>query len=118
MFLQVPFPQGWRSHSSMSGGGTGTGFVSQRAFCGLPPRTQGPERSRSRNPLCPTRATHPPPDPTHAHGEVAGGLEPIEAEAEVAPFRVHAVAVAADIGNLLALVPASKGGDGTESEQS
>lgn len=41
---------------------------------------------------------------THAHGLVCSGLEAVVAEAAVASLRVDALAVAADVGDLVALV--------------
>lgn len=45
---------------------------------------------------------------THAHGEIPGGLEPIEADAKVASFCVNTVPMAADIWDFLTFIAAWK----------
>lgn len=53
---------------------------------------------------------------THAHGLVSSGLEAVVADAAVTALRVDALAVAAHVGDLLALVAVC--GDGTTEKRS
>lgn len=91
MFLQVPLPHGWRSHSSISEKRTET--TRERALT-----------SDTKRLIC--APAGPQAEPlTHAHALIGGGLEAVVAGAAVAALRVDTVTVATHVWDLLALVP-------------
>lgn len=83
--MQVPLPHGCLSHSSISETRRETALASGASAHSVPAGCRA-------EPL------------THAHALIGCGLEAVVAGAAVAALRVDAVAVAAHVGDLLALV--------------
>lgn len=91
MFLQVPLPHGCLSHSSISETRRETALALALALASGASAHSVPAGCQA-EPL------------THAHALIGCGLEAVVAGAAVAALRVDAVAVAAHVGDLLALV--------------
>lgn len=134
MFLQVPLPQGCRSHSSISaqrraqliqglgelratvlGVQMGSRYNTPVAFRGSlgPMGHRGPWLPLALPSGCWMELTSilisdcqqgSGTTLTHAHGLLPRGLEAVVADADVAALGVHTVPVAADVGDLLAFV--------------